>query len=47
MGKTLTVILILLAAVIALGVALKWNMWLVISLYWLCVMARYMWEEKR
>lgn len=47
MGKILTLILILFSAVIALGVALKWNMWLVISLYWLCVMARYMWEERQ
>ena len=44
MGKTLTVILILLAAVIALGVALQWNMWLAITAYWICVMVRYIWE---
>lgn len=44
MKRTATLVLAVLAAVIAFGVFLRWDMWLMIAVYWVCVMARYVWE---
>lgn len=45
MSKKITLVLAVFAAVIALGVFLRWDMWLLITVYWVCVMARYVWES--
>lgn len=44
MSKLITLVLAVLAAVIALGVMLRWDMWLMIAVYWVCVTLRYVWE---